>query len=496
MDFLDPKEKKFRSIRLMIGYALMTVLIFTATLVLVYQAYGFGVDRKTGEVIQNGLLYVDSAPDKATILIDNVEKSDRTNTRMLLKAGNYQLTIKRDGYRDWSRKIEVLGGGIERITYPMLIQTNLAEQEIQNFGINEQLIRSQSPDRRWLIVAKTGSLNTFTEFDLKDANKGAKLPLIRQIVFPDTVFSVTDKPRKLEVMEWSNDNEHFLVRHSYGEAFEYIILNRDRPETSFNINKLIEKNPVKLTLRDKKFDHWHIQEKVDGDLIFATAKKEIIVLAPGVTAYKSHDDSTLLYAQKSSDGQQDVFLTRANDTKLLRKVKDGPVYLDIARFDNKWYAVVASDGDKRTYIYQDPWDVISKVNGAKVAPKAIFRSSQPINTLEFSANTRFVFVREGQHFAVYDVELDKIFNYNFGLTLGIDTEVSWMDGHRLLARSGGQTFIIDFDGSNKQQLVGAQPGDSTFFDSDYTVLYSFQDSRVSAGTTALVETDLRYEQDK
>ncbi len=496
MDFLDPKEKKLRSIRLMVGYVLMTVLIFTATLVLVYQAYGFGVDRKTGEVIQNGLVYVDSSPDNAVIFIDNVEKSDRTNTRMLLKAGNYQLTVKRDGYRDWSRKVEVLGGGIERITYPMLIQTNLAEQEIQNFGVNEQLIRTQSPDRRWLMVAKSGSLNTFTELDLKDAAKGTKLPLLRQIVFPETVFSATDKPRKLEVMEWSNDNEHFLVKHTFGDAYEYIILNRDRPETSFNINKLIERNPVKLTLRDKKFDHWHLQDSVGGDLIFATAKKEVSIVATAVTAYKSHDDSTLLYSKKSADGQQDVFLTREKDTKLLRKVKDGLLYLDIARFDGKWYVVVASDGDKRTYIYQDPWEVLSKVNGIKVAPKAIFRSNEPINTLEFSTNTRFVFVREGQHFAVYDSELDKIFNYNFSSELDKATEVSWMDGHRLLARSSGQTYIIDFDGSNKQQLVGAQPGDSTFFDRDYTVLYSFQDSKISTGSTALVETDLRYEQDK
>ena len=87
MDFLDPREKKLRNIRLMIGYVLMTVLIFTATLVLVFQAYGFGVDRKTGEVIQNGLVYIDSAPDKADIYIDGVKQQDRSNARLALKAG-------------------------------------------------------------------------------------------------------------------------------------------------------------------------------------------------------------------------------------------------------------------------------------------------------------------------------------------------------------------------------------------------------------------------
>ncbi len=496
MDFLDPKEKKLHTVRLMIGYILMTVLIFTATLVLVYQAYGFDVDRKTGEVIQNGLVYIDSAPDKATIYIDGVPQKDRSNTRLALKEGNYLLTIKRDGYRDWNRKIEVKGGGIERITYPLLIQNNLVEEEIVNFGVNEQLIRTQSPDRRWIMVAKSASLKDFTELDLKDATKGSAVPSSRQVIFPEAVFTASDKSHRLEVVEWSNDNVHFLVKHIYGDATEYIILNRDKPETSFNINKLLERDPAIVTMRDKKFDQWYLQDKTTGDLEFANAKKEITPLLNDVSAYKSYDVNVLLYSQKATDNQQNIYLKQDKETKLLRTVKAGEVKLEISRFDNKWYVVVASDGDKKTYIYKDPWVVLSKFDDRRPTPLAIFHSKEVINTLEFSANSRFVYMRDGQHFGVYDTEQDKTFGYNFNENIDPGTEVSWMDGHRFLIRSAGVTFIIDFDGSNKQQLVSALPGKSTFFDRDYTVLYSFQNSKVSAGTVALAQTDLRYEQDK
>lgn len=496
MDFLDSKEKKLHTVRLMIGYILMTILIFTATLVLVYQAYGFDVDRKTGEVIQNGLVYVDSAPDKATIYIDGVAQKDRSNTRLVIKEGNYTLTIKRDGYRDWNRKIEVKGGGVERVTYPLLIQNNLAEEEIVNFGVNERLIRTQSPDRRWIMVAKSGSLKDFTELDLKDANKGSAVPSSRQVIFPEAIFAVSDKPHQLEVIEWSNDNEHFLAKHIYGDATEYIILNRSKPETSFNINKLLERDPASVTLRDKKFDQWYLQDKTTGDLTFANAKKELTPLITGVSAYKSHDDNVLLYSQKVPDGQQNVYIKDGRETKLLRSVKAGEVKLEIARFDNKWFVVVASDGEKKTYIYKDPWLVLSKFDDRRPTPQSILHSKDTINTLNFSSNTRFIFMRDSQHFSVYDAEQDKTFSYNFGESIDMDTEVTWMDGHRFLVRSGGVMYVIDFDGSNKQQLIAALPGKSTFFDRDHTVVYSFQNSKVTAGSVALVQTDLRYEQDK
>ena len=496
MDFLDPREKKLHTIRLMIGYVLMTILIFTATLLLVFQAYGFGVDRKTGEVIQNGLVYIDSAPDKATIYIDGVEQKDRSNTRLVLKEGAYQLTIKRDGYRDWNRKIEIKGGDIEHITYPMLIQTNLAQEEIINFGVKENLVESQSPDRRWIMVGRSSSLKEFTELDLKDANKRSDVPLSRQVTFPEAVFTASDQPHLLGVVEWSNDNEHFLVKHTYGTATEYVILNRNRPETSFNINKLLERDPTNVTLRDKKFDQWYLQDKNNGDLTFANAKKEISLVASKVVVYKSHDDSVLLYSQKSSDGLQNIYLKQDKETKLLRQVSAGTVLLDIARYDNKWYVVVASDGDKKTYVYTNPWDILSKFDDTRPAPNAILHAKEPIKTLEFSSNTRFIFARDDQHFAVYDAELDKAYNYNFSEKLDADTEVSWMDGHRLLAMSAGQAYIVEFDGANKQLLVPAQPAKSTFFDRDYSVLYSFLDSKNKSGTTTLAQTDLRYKQDK
>src|SRR5689334_19275883 len=123
MDFLDPKARRRHTIRLYIGYGLMATLILIASAILVFQAYGFDLDRKTGEVIQNGLVFVDSAPDKANVFFNDELQKAKTNNRFALPSGDYTLKIQKDGYRDWHRTFSITGGAVERFSYPLLLPT-------------------------------------------------------------------------------------------------------------------------------------------------------------------------------------------------------------------------------------------------------------------------------------------------------------------------------------------------------------------------------------
>lgn len=496
MDFLDPDAKKRRSIRLMIGYVLTGILIITATTILVFQAYGFDVDRKTGDVIQNGLLFADSAPDKATIYLNGAVQPDLTNTRLKLAEGKYELVIKKDGYRDWKRSFELYGGDIERFTYPLLIPNDLEQQEVLNIGPAAGLATG-SPDRRWLIIGKGTSYTEFTEYDLSSIDKATERPKERAISFSAGLFNPTEGAHALELVEWSTDNKHVLVKHNFSGGNEFVVLNRDAPETSININQLLGQNPSTVTLRDKKFDQWYLYTKEGGVLQSADSKKSITPILTGVGTYKSHDTETLLYSQPVlGQPTQRIYLRQGKDTYLLREIASGPAQLDIARYDGAWYALVGSDGDKKTYIYKDPVKVLDKNDGRKPAPIAVLRANGPLSWVSFSNNTRFMLAQSGQHIEVYDAEAKETFRYDIGDKFDPDTKVTWMDGHRLTARSNKQVIIFDFDSSNFQKLVPASGGLTTFFDRDYTVLYTLNQSAATNGTLGLIRTDLRFEQDK
>src|SRR5438309_1696001 len=99
MDFLDPKKRRAHRIRLMVGYVLVAVALAMGTLVLVLLSYGYDLDRKTGTIIQNGLVFVSARPGAAEIYVDGKLQPSRTDTRLVLPAGQYTLQLKRDGYR-------------------------------------------------------------------------------------------------------------------------------------------------------------------------------------------------------------------------------------------------------------------------------------------------------------------------------------------------------------------------------------------------------------
>src|SRR5690348_10965350 len=104
MDFLDPKTERRNQIKLFIGYGLVAIAIGVATLILLYQAYGFNLDHQ-GNVTQNGLLFVSSQPSGASIYLNNRLYKSATNTRVVTPADTYTLRITENGYRPWQRQV-------------------------------------------------------------------------------------------------------------------------------------------------------------------------------------------------------------------------------------------------------------------------------------------------------------------------------------------------------------------------------------------------------
>src|SRR4051812_17168320 len=119
MDYLDTKKQFRHHLILMFGYMLVAVAITLSALVLLYQAYGFGVTRN-GTVIQSGLIFFSSHPNPAAIYVNGAKQPVSTNTRLELESGIYKIKISRAGYNDWQRTIELDGGKVQHYDYPFL----------------------------------------------------------------------------------------------------------------------------------------------------------------------------------------------------------------------------------------------------------------------------------------------------------------------------------------------------------------------------------------
>jgi hypothetical protein len=490
MDFLDPAKKRAHRIRLYIGYVLMAILIGFATLILVYHSTGFDYDRQTGTVIQKGLVFIDAKPEAATIKINNEDKG-RTDQRLSLAAGDYTVILERAGYRTWQRHFTLEGGSIERLVYPLLFPTELTSTQLDVYGALPD-VALQSPDKHWLLIGQPGQINTFAFYDLQ-ATPVADVPL----VFPETLFSKSTGQNVLKLVEWSSDNRHILVEHLFNQDDrEFIVLDRENPAASYNVNATFSIKPSQVALRDKKFDSLYILNHDTATLVQTTLRdRSLVPIKEKVVSFKSHGTNVL--SMLVDDGvvlnKFRVVLRDNNKEYILRDMpKNDQYFLDIARYNDNWYYVVGAASENKVYNYRNPVTFLKRNNGQKPAPIAILKADKPMR-VSFSQTSRFIAVQSQNKFAVYDAEHDKQYNYELKQSLTSSIPATWMDGHRLVSVSENKAFVFDFDSSNAQALSASDGAFAPIFDRDSKVLYTLAPTS-TAGRYELLSTSLKANQ--
>lgn len=475
MEFLDPAAKKAHTIRLLVGYALLAVLVLLATMILVYQAQGYGYSSKKG-VTQGGLLFIDSKPVSADVLLDGQKYEDKTSTRINLNEGDHSVTLKADKYREWNKKFSIAGGSVTYLQYPRLFPINIS------VGINKVLPQnptwtSQSPDRRWLVYQQNTDPTVFTVADLLDpAKEQASLKIPAGILVVKNGSLGTISP-----VEWSDDNQHFLLQQKYADgSVSYAVIDREDATKSVNVSvKLKLTADQTLTLHDKKYDKYYVFSQAKGELYTAELKTGVISapFVAGVVAFKSHGADIVTYityvgAQPTE--AKVVLLNGQKDSYNLKAIQRDPnnVYLiDQAKFDNIWYYVVGSPSNNVVRFYLNPTKRV-KPNTTAVAPPQVSLVIANPQFISFSDNARFMAIQSANKFVVYDAEDQRIFRYTINLNIPITQQAKWMDGHRLTANSDGRVYVYDFDGTNVQNLVASKPEFSAYFDRDYKYLYT------------------------
>jgi len=496
MDFLDPKKQRAHAIRIMVGYVLIGIALILTTIILLYQAYGFGVDR-SGKVIQNGLVFVSSTPNPAKIFVNGQRYKDDTNARLLLSSGQYTIELQREGYRNWKRAVTVEGGSVERFDYPFLFPTKLQTSSVKGYAKLPSLV-TESPDRHWLLSQSTVDSGEFDLYDLskpKDLNKNLKT-----ITLPDSAFTKTQSGavQSWDLVQWANDNRHVVLKHTFQKnnqsTYEYVLLDTDDTAKSVNLTSAWGTNPTTVELRDRAFDQYYLYDEAAHTVTTATAKEPTPkAYLSHVLAFKSYGDDVMLYVsdETAPEGKANVQLREGDKTNTIRTLPAGSTYLvNLTKYSGDWYVAASAASEGKVYVYQNP---VEMLNEQKVSVPVRVLKVPNANYVAFSNNARFIMAENGNSFAVYDAENNK--GYAYTLKTPLDSpqvHATWMDGHRILLTSNGKTTVFDFDGANLQTLVDANSAYVPLFDRDYEYVYSIGTAN---GETQLQKTPLRTAND-
>lgn len=488
MDFLDPAKKRAHNRRLFIGYFLVGVTIILTSIILLILANGYDVDRKTGQVIQNGLIFTAASPESAEIFLNGKSNGD-TDKRLTVPAAKYDVELRRTGYRTWKKAIELDGGSIERLVYPKLFPNKLNQATSQTFN-GTPAFSTQSPDRRWVLVSQPGSVVEFQVFDTANPEDEPKTIQVPRSIMTAPAVGVAES---IALVEWSSDNRHVLVQHSYGDQIEFVMIDRQDVAASLNVNNTLSVNPTKVTLRDKRFDRLYLYDASTLELTVADTKSKVVTpRMTQVISYKSYGGDVVLYSTKNEaqPGKTIVKLWDKDKAYTLRIMEESDMLLDLARYDGTWYMAVTSVKEGKLYVFKDPFDKLKADKPTTPTSYIVMKIPSPTK-LAFSANTRFVSVQSAGHFVVYDFEENERFNYTVPGDVPATQEARWMDGHRLLLSQNNKVVVFEFDGMNRQELSAIIADSLPYFDRDYERLYTLTPAKDDATKASLTRTSLK-----
>jgi hypothetical protein len=487
MDFLDPKKRKRNTVLMFTGYVLIGVAITIATVVLLYQAYGFGLG-KNGAVIQNGLLFFSSQPHPADIYVDGKLNKSQTNARLVLPEGIYNIQLTRSGYRPWQRMVELDGGSVEHFDYPLLFPSNLTTTKLQNYTAAPGLT-AQSPDHRWLLIEKPASMTDFDIYDLKNPSKAPTT-----LSLPSSLLTPATTSQSWQLVSWADDNQHVLLQHLYDGKTEYILVDRSAADQSVNLNQTLSGDSFTgLTLDNLKYDQYYLYNTADDSLDTATLKAPAPVpVLTHVLAYQAYGSNTVLYVTDTGAATGKVVVKEqiGSQSYTIQNLSAGTTYLlDLTTYSSVPYVAVGAASEDKVYIYKDPIGQLSAQPDHVPVPIQVQRVINP-TYLSFSPNAQFILTEGGQQFSIYDI--GNTHGYSYTATAPIDapqTHAAWMDGDRLTYVSNGKLLVFDYDHTNQQTLMPAGSAYLPAFAPDYSYMYSLAPVAGSTGFN-LTQTSL------
>lgn len=101
---------KRRTRYLFIALGFLTFGIISPLIVLYVS--GFSYDWRTDQLSSTGLLSIKTEPSKAEIFLDNEDMGTAPSTLRFLKPKDYNLSIRKEGYFDWNKRLEIKAGKV------------------------------------------------------------------------------------------------------------------------------------------------------------------------------------------------------------------------------------------------------------------------------------------------------------------------------------------------------------------------------------------------
>lgn len=364
----------------LIPFVTVCIILGVAAAIIAYgRGYRLGMD---GSVKPTGLIVLQSDPSGAQIIIDDKIKT-ATQATLTLPPGWYNVTIAKDGFQPWQKRMKVQGEVVAKVE-ALLLPTNPSLTALTATGVVNP---SLSPDGSKLAYVIPDST----------ATTSASLPNTRPGVW---VLDLVDKPLGLNrdarqvaksgainfskaTLTWSPDSNEVLATLSPTAQY---VLNAQQTTTL-----PVPVPNIKLLQND-----WNDikEQRLQDQLVtvppeftdMASASAKIISFSP--------DETKILYEATASGTLQSVIippLIGANPTEEMRSVNVGSVYVYDIKEDRNYFvtkvaAVAPTPAAKNSKV--PPVDIANALHWLPTSRHLVIISHDKVEIMDYDATNR------------------------------------------------------------------------------------------------------------
>lgn len=171
--------------------------------ILIFYVLGYRYNWTNRNIEKNGALYIKSYPSGAEIYIDDRKIKPKTPTQVVeISSGKYEVTVKKDKYLPWTKKLEIYSGN-----------TTFAE-DIVLFLENQEKTPLSTGSKHWIINKQK------SQYAHLDPENNIYVTNIEQ----GKTLLVFKFDQNYELTDWSPNNAEILLRL----AEKYFIFNLDQ----------------------------------------------------------------------------------------------------------------------------------------------------------------------------------------------------------------------------------------------------------------------------
>lgn len=436
MDIDEIRRK--RAIKVIITDIIMAATVIVVIGILVAAVAGWRIN-KDFTVEQKGLLSVRSIPESASVIIDGELQHQTTNMSKMLSEGKHKVRLEKDGYESWEKDFEVTPGWLVRLEYPRLFKKNRENEVIKNFGgmkffyvspDNSTAIYSTDDFSIWNIMTDFNSTPKSHEVDLNDIFNNA----------------IEDKySYNINYIEWNRNNERVLVNITNGQTSSWRVIDFKNPKESVDVS-LINHDISQARLGN---DSNNLLALIDNNIVMIDLETKNISepIAKNVSNFFLKDSDLIYLTNKNT-----IELIRIGEQKTTKVATlentTSKVSLALTRFNSMSYILYTINN--KLFVYQS--NVLPNGEDDISNMKLIVESEINIIPEEttVSRNGEFIILRNNTKILVYDTELEKWHEYDYG-----DKNIRFLDDFILYRfdNETGKIMAWDFDNTNYRTLI-------------------------------------------